>query len=194
MILLMSIRSRMEKITPKLGRQDWITKGLKVLAESGIEAVRVEPLAKLMNVTKGSFYWHFKNREDLLEAMVQEWVTRETDDVIKQVEEVGGDASAKLLKLFQLAYEDDGQLENAMRTWAANNARVAAAIAQIDQRRLDYLQDLFLQIGFPAVDAKARARLAYYSWVGEFTVGIPTSQAERLAEAQLNHAILVKRD
>lgn len=190
----MSIRSRMERISPKLGRQDWITKGLKVLAESGIEAVRVEPLAKLMNVTKGSFYWHFKNREDLLEAMLQEWETRETDNVIKQVEEVGGDAGAKLLKLFQLAYEDDGQLEKAMRTWAANDARATAAIAQIDQRRLDYLQDLFLQIGFPAVDAKARARLGYYSWVGEFTVGIPTSQAERLAEAQLNHAILVKRD
>jgi len=76
--------------------------------------------------------------------------TRETDD-IKQVEEIGGDASAKLFNLFQLAYEDDGQLEKAMRTWAASDARAAAAIAWIDQRRLDYLQDLFLQIGFPAV-------------------------------------------
>jgi len=78
--------------------------------------------------------------------------------IIKQVEEIGGDASAKLFNLFQLAYEDDGQLEKAMRTWAASDAR-AAAIAWIDQRRLDYLQDLFLQIGFPAVDAKPRARL-----------------------------------
>lgn len=184
----------MEEETPKLGRHDWLTVGLKVLAESGIEAVRVEPLAKLMNVTKGSFYWHFKNREDLLEAMLQEWGTRETDDIIKQVEEVGGDASAKLLNLFQLAYEDDGQLERAMRTWAANDARAERAIAWIDRRRLDYLQDLFLQIGFPTVEAKTRARLAYYSWVGEFTVGISSSQAERLAEARLNHAILVRRD
>lgn len=54
----------------KLGRYDWLTARLQVLAESGIEAVRVEPLAKLMNVTKGSFYWHFRNREDLLEAML----------------------------------------------------------------------------------------------------------------------------
>jgi len=57
-------------------------------------------------MTKGSFYWHFKNREDLLNAMLQEWETRETDDIIKQVEEIG-DASAKLFNLFQLAYEDD---------------------------------------------------------------------------------------
>jgi len=193
--LRMSILCRMERgVSQKLGRQDWLTIGLKVLAESGIEAVRVEPLAKLMNVTKGSFYWHFKNREDLLNAMLREWETRETDDIIKQVEATGGDANAKLLNLFQLAYEDDGQLEKAMRIWAANDVRAAAVVAQIDQRRLDYLQELFLQIGFPTIEAKARARLAYYSWVGEFTVGIPTSQAERLAEAQLNHAILVRRD
>ncbi len=178
----------------KLGRQDWLTAGLQVLTESGIEAVRVEPLAKLINVTKGSFYWHFKDREDLLEAMLHSWETRETDDIINQVEVAGGDTSAKLLNLLQLAYEDEGQLEKAMRTWAANDARTATALARIDQHRLDYLGDLFLQIGFQAVEAKARARLAYYSWVGEFTVGIPTSQAERLAEARLNHAILVRRD
>jgi len=74
-----------------------------------------------------------------------------------------------------------------MRTWAASDARAAAAIAWIDQRRLDYLQDLFLQIG--SRQLMLRARLAYHSWVGEFTVGIPSSQAERLAEIKLNHAI-----
>lgn len=168
--------------------------GLKVLIESGIEAVRVEPLAKLLNVTKGSFYWHFKNREDLLAAMLQEWETRDTDDIIQQVEEKGGNASTKLLNLFQLAYEDDGQLEKAMRSWAANDTRVATAIARIDRRRIDYIQTLFLQLGFPLVEAKARARLAYYSWIGEFIVGVLPTQAERLEEARINHAILVQRE
>lgn len=167
--------------------------GLKVLAESGIEAVRVEPLAKLMNVTKGSFYWHFKNREDFLEGMLQEWATRETGNVIEQVEAKGGDAKTKLLNLFHVCAWDDARLENAMRTWAANDAKVAKIIAEIDQCRLDYLQNLFLEIGFSTVDAKARARLSYYSWVGEFTVGISTSLAERLEEAQLNHAILTRQ-
>jgi len=185
----------MEKAkTAKLGRQDWLAAGLKILAKSGMEAVRVESLAKSMNVTKGSFYWHFKNREDLLEAMLQEWATRQTDNVISQVEAEGGDAKAKLLNLLRVCAQDDGQLERAMRTWAANDARVATVIAQIDQRRMEYLQNLFRQISFPAVDAKARARLTYYSWVGEFTVGIPTSLAERLEEAQLNHAILTQRN
>lgn len=185
----------MEKVKiSKLGRQDWLTTGLGVLAKSGIEAVRVEPLAKLMNVTKGSFYWHFKNREDLLEAILQEWATRETDNVIKQVEAQGGDARAKLLNLLQTCATDDGALEKAVRTWAANDVRVATVVAKIDQCRLDYLRDLFSQIGFSAYDAKVRARLTYYSWVGEFTVGISTSLAERLEEAQLNHAILTRQD
>lgn len=81
-----------------------------------------------------------------------------------------------------------------MRTWAANDARASKAIARIDRRRLDYMHSLFLQLGFPLIEAQARARLGYYAWVGEFTVGVRTSQAERLAEAQLNHAILVRRN
>jgi len=85
---------------------------------------------------------------------LQEWETRETDDIIKQVEEAGGDASAKLLNLFQLAYEDDGQLEKAMRTWAAN---AKPLLRSPGLTNVAYLKDLFLQIGFPAVEAKARA-------------------------------------
>lgn len=185
----------MEKEVPqKLGRQDWLILGLNVLAKSGIEAVRVEPLAELMNVTKGSFYWHFKNREDLLMAMLQEWEVRETDDIIKQVEASGGDASAKLFNLFQIAYQEDGQLEKAMRTWAANDTRSAAVIAVIDLRRIDYIKSLFLQLGFSIVEATARARLAYYAWIGDFIVGVLPTQAERLEEAKLYHTILVRHD
>jgi len=184
----------MGKVPQKLGRHDWLTMGLKVLATSGIEAVRVEPLAKLMKVTKGSFYWHFKNREDLLMAMLQEWEVRETDDIINQVEAAGGNASAKLFNLFQIAFQDDGQLEKAIRNWAANDTRSAAAIARIDLRRINYMQALFLQLGFPTVEATARARLAYYAWIGDFIVGVLPTQAERLEEAKLYHTILVRHD
>lgn len=178
----------------KLRRQDWTILALKVLAENGIEAVRVEPLAKLMNVTKGSFYWHFKNREDLFDAILQEWEIRETDDVIKQVESSGGDASAKLLKLMELVAQDDCQLEKAMRIWSANDKKAKQTLVRIDQRRLDYLKNLFLEIGFSVVEAKARARINYYTWIGEFTLGfLPTSQAERIAEVRLYHAILTQR-
>ncbi|GAB4372617.1 MAG: hypothetical protein Kow00121_15120 [Elainellaceae cyanobacterium] len=113
----------------KLGQQDWIELGLRVIAENGVEAVRVEPLAKLLNVTKGSFYWHFKNRDELLEALLQEWVSRETERIIEQTETGGGDASQKLLRLLELAVQDNGQIENAVRAWATNDGRVAAVLA-----------------------------------------------------------------
>lgn len=192
----MSIRHRMVKKNEvsKLGQQDWINLGLEVLAGNGVEAVRVEPLAKLLNVTKGSFYWHFKNREELLEAILQEWVSRETESIIEQVEAAGGDASAKLLYLFELAIQDDSQVENAIRAWAANDSRVAAILDQVDQRRLDYTKNLFLDVGFAPFEATVRARMVYYSLIGELVLGIRTNRAERLAEMHLQHLILTRQD
>lgn len=192
----MSIRYRMvkKKEVIKLGRKDWIDKGLMVLAESGVEAVRVEPLAKLMNVTKGSFYWHFKNRGELLEALLQEWVNRDTDGIIEQVEEKGGNAKTKLLNLLELAVRDDGKVENAIRAWAINDSKAAIILARIDERRLNYTRDLFVQIGFKPFEAMVRARMVYYTLVvGEFTVGARPNLDERLAEARLQYAILTRR-
>lgn len=177
-----------------LTRQDWICQGLKTLAESGVETVRVEPLAKRMGVTKGSFYWHFKKREDLLEAILQEWVSLQTNSIIERVEEIGSDATTKLHYLFELAVQDDGQAENAIRAWATNDAKIAAVLAQVDQRRLGYTKDLFLQIGFAPFEATVRARMAYYALVGEFTIGTRSDQAERLAEIRLQHAILTHQN
>ncbi|MBD1997748.1 TetR/AcrR family transcriptional regulator [Leptolyngbya sp. FACHB-541] len=192
----MSIRYRIvkKKESSKLGQQDWIDLGLKVLAEKGVESVRVEPIAQLLNVTKGSFYWHFKNREELLEAILQDWVSRETDSIIEQVEVEGGDASTKLLHLFELAIQDDGQVEHAIRSWAANDSKVALLLEQVDQRRLSYTKTLFLELGFTPFEAMVRARMVYYALVGEFTVSTRTNQAERLAEVRLQHLILTRRD
>ncbi len=173
-----------------LTRQNWIEQGLQTLAEKGVEAVRVEPLAKKMGVTKGSFYWHFKNREDLLDAILQEWVKLQTNSIIERVEEVGGDAASKLLYLFELAVQDNGRAESAIRAWATNDSKILAVLAQVDQRRLNYTKNLFLQVGFAPFEAMVRARMAYYALVGEFTIGTRSNQAERLAEIRLQHAIL----
>jgi AcrR family transcriptional regulator len=181
---------KQQEFSQKLGRQDWVNTGLNVLAESGVEAVRVEPLARLMNVTKGSFYWHFKDRQDLLDALLAEWISLETNRIIERVNALQENASTKLLRLLEMAIEDDGGVENAIRAWARTDTKVAAVLAQVDQRRLDYTQDLFLQIGFTPIEARVRARMAYYSLVGEFTIATRTNQAERLAEVRHQHGIL----
>ena len=173
---------------PKLGRQDWLTIGLKTLVGSGIEAVRVEPLAKLLKVTRGSFYWHFKNRDDLLEAILQEWEIRNTESIIQEVEAVGTDPGNKLLNLFELAARDDDHLEKAVRIWGAHDARALAAIRRVDQRRLDYLQNLFLQLGFSKAEAKVRARIVYSVRLGWFMMESLTE--ERLTEVRLVYKML----
>jgi len=186
---------------PRFDRKDWIKTGLAVLAESGVEAVRVEQLAKQMKVTKGSFYWHFKDRRELLDAILAEWVEIDTNGIIKQVNQIDADPKMKLLRLFELAIADngllpgltDGSLENAIRAWATKDPEVAALMAQIDQQRLHYTKDLFIEIGFSESEALVRARLAYYSLVGEFTIGVKTNQAARLDEIRMQHTILTSK-
>jgi AcrR family transcriptional regulator len=191
----MSIRHRMVKQNEpeSLTRQDWIDRGLLLLGNSGVEAVRVEPLAKLLGVTKGSFYWHFKNREDLLMALLQAWIDLETDGIIAQVDALEGDGYQKLLALFELAVQDYGQIETAIRAWATIDVKIAAVVAQVDRRRLDYTRDMFLQIGFTPFEAIVRARLVYYALIGEFMIGTERDLADRLAGIRHQYEILTQR-
>jgi AcrR family transcriptional regulator len=178
--------------TSKLGRQDWLNIGIQTLIEKGIEAVRVEPLAKLLNVTRGSFYWHFKNRDDLLEEILNEWEARNTKNIIQQIEGLNSSPSAKLLSLLEIAAKDDNLLEKAIRVWSVNDARAVGAITRIDQQRLDYLQNLFVQLGFSQIDSKVRAQIAYSVRLGWFVMASSGYASERLTEIRLVHAILTQ--
>lgn len=191
----MSIRCRMVKQTEtvQLGQEDWIQAGLEVLAKSGVEAVRVEPLARRMGVTKGSFYWHFKNRDDLLDAILQQWIELETDGIIQEVERKGGTANQKMLYLSEIAAQEDGRSENAIRAWSRQSPHVATILAEVDQRRLDYVQNLFLEMGFTPFESLVRARLAYHSLIGEFTLGVNLNPEERLKEVRMQHEIFTRK-
>lgn len=180
------------EIASKLGRQDWLAIGIQTLIEKGIEAVRVDPLAKLLNVTRGSFYWHFKNRDDLLEEILLEWETRNTQSIIEQIEGLNSSPIAKLLSLLEIAARDDNLLEKAVRVWSFNDTRAAAAIARVDEQRLDYLQNLFLQLGFSEIDSKVRAQIAYSVRLGWFVMASSSYASERLTEIRLVHAILTQ--
>jgi AcrR family transcriptional regulator len=183
----------MEKeLASKLGRQDWLTIAIQTLIDKGIEAVKIDPLAKLLNVTRGSFYWHFKNRDDLLAEILHEWEARNTKSVIAQIEELNSSPSSKLLSLFEIAAQDDNRLEKAVRIWSVNDDRAAAAINQIDQQRLDYLQNLFLQLGFSEIDAKVRAQIVYSVRLGWFVMASSSQSTERLTEIRLVHTILTQ--
>ena len=176
----------------RLGREDWVGAALEALAEGGVEAVRVEVLARRLKVTKGSFYWHFQDRPALLAALREHWEAVATGAVIRKVEEGGGDAPTRLWRLMELTLPADGRVDMAMRAWAAVDAAAADAVQRVDRTRIAYLEGLFAGMGLDAATVRARSRLAYFSLIGEFAVGVRAPVADRLAAGRLNHAMLVR--
>ncbi len=166
----------------RLSKTDWIDAGLRTLAKHGSAAVRVERLAEALAVTKGSFYWHFKDRNALLEALLDAWKARATNAIIDQVEAAGGDAGTKLRTLFTIVIQLDGRLDRAVRSWATQDPMARSALEEVDKRRLGYLESLFLGIGFTPAEAIARARLVYHALIGQFMIGEFEAYAGRLAE------------
>ncbi len=162
-------------MSKRLGKQEWIVAGLKALSAKGVDSVRVERLADALGVSKGSFYWHFKNRDALLSAVLETWKTRATHDVIATVEHGGGDARARIRALFKIVLDSDGRLDMAVRAWASKDKAVMATLALIDKRRLAYLETLFKELGFTPGEARARARLSYNAFIGQFALNIPLS-------------------
>ena len=178
----------------RLDREQWIGAALRAAARHGIDGVRVERLAEELGVTKGSFYWHFKDRNALLETVLEAWRARATNDIIGEVEARGGDPAARLLHLIAIVGQGDGRLDQVIRTWAANDHTAARALAEVDRRRLDYLKTLFLGIGFQPSAAGARARLVYHAIIGQFTLSPPASRRERLKEwLDVIYPMLVRR-
>jgi AcrR family transcriptional regulator len=179
----------------RLGRNEWIAAGLKELAKHGIDAVRVERLAAQLKVTKGSFYWHFKNRGALLAALLEAWLARATNAIIEQVEAEGGNARTRLKSLFSIVGQVDGRLDRAIRNWAARDVEARATLLAVDQRRFDYLNALFLEMRFSAAEAIARARLVYHALIGQFMMESTASHEERLAEClEIVLPMLVRKD
>lgn len=166
-------------------RDSWLAEALELLRERGIDHVKVEPLAQRLGVTKGSFYWHFKNRQDLLKSLPPFWVRRQTDPVVAHFSAVEGGPIDKMWAILDfIAREDPDQYDNAMRAWAQFDPEVAAEVSAIDDRRMATVQSLFEEAGLSPSDAAFRARLWYFYDVGEHvTRDTPDTVEERLERA-----------
>lgn len=150
-------------------RSSWIDAGLSALAGGGPEAVRIEPLARALGVSKGGFYWHFEDRHALLEEMLDAWERTGVDDVIEAVEAEDGDARARLRLLFGLASASGGELlrvELAIRDWARRDRAVARRLRRVDNRRIDYMRSLFGAFCEDDGDVEARCLLAFSLFIG----------------------------
>jgi AcrR family transcriptional regulator len=150
--------------TERLGRVDWVEAALQALAEEGISNVRVEVLAKRLNVTKGSFYWHFVDRNDLLSEMLDAWRVNLTTSIADRVKRKTSDPKARLTYLLKLSLSDrddvpGGRIEQALREWAKSSDQARLALSRVDRERLDILRELYADLGLRPRAAQARAHL-----------------------------------
>jgi AcrR family transcriptional regulator len=155
----------------RLSKDDWVRAALFAIAEGGAAAVAVEPLAARLGATKGSFYWHFRNREQLITEALEFWEREGTDEVIDELAPLA-DPVERLRRLLEIAigYEDDdaaGQADVGLLA-AAHDPVVGPVLRRVADKRLDFLERIFREIGFPAGESRQRARIAYSAFLGWF--------------------------
>ncbi|MEM7029591.1 MAG: TetR/AcrR family transcriptional regulator [Chloroflexota bacterium] len=167
----------------RLSKEQWLDHGLKSLARDGFTVLKADKLAKSLGVSRGSFYWHFKNLADFHQAVLARWRDLTVNAVIEGLEQQPLAAPQKIKQLVIIAGQGDSALENALRAWGTNSSQVKKTIEAIDQQRLGYLQSLFETIGVDKATAFARARIIYYAYLGQIMLG------EQLAESQRNAVI-----
>jgi AcrR family transcriptional regulator len=150
-----------------LAPADWSSAAYRAIGHGGVDAVVVESLAAELGTTKGSFYWHFKNRDALLEAALDEWEARLTDAVIADLERVP-EPGERLQKLVGAAFDLaalDAAAEVALLAQPEQPA-VRRRVRRVTQRRLDYMATQLERLGWPADQSRERAILLYYLYVG----------------------------
>ena len=171
----MNEAARVER-NARLSADDWAQAALDQIAEQGVASVAVEPLARRLGVTKGSFYWHFPSRDTLLQAALERWEKVEQETVFGSLEKVP-DPRERLRALFQVvAHEATSHIIYSELLKALDHPAVAPVIGRVSQRRFDYLTASFRQAGLSRTEAQHRARLAYAAYVGFLQLSLQLHQ------------------
>lgn len=167
----------------QLNRADWLEAALKVFMTEGIEAVRITRVADALNVTRGGFYWHFKDRQDLHDALQSYWRETNVESVLHAV-----DSSNNLLDGILALYDAwldpakfEPGLDLAMRDWARRSASARTAVKQADEACVKKIAAFFKKHGFNSTESRARARTMYDCQIGYYMVnGLDEPIKERL--------------
>lgn len=145
---------------------DWEHAALDLLAEAGVNAVAVEPLARRLGVTKGSFYWHFASRDALLDAALDRWEEADDREVLARIEEVRDPRERVRELIRQVSYKRRSHAVFAALIKAIDQPTIGPRIERVSRRRLEFVTHAFREAGFDEEAAANRARLAYSAYVG----------------------------
>jgi len=174
-------RSMDEQTTrDRLTRTAWLDHGLRMLARQGAAALKVGDLAAGLNVSRGSFYWHFKDIGDFRLQLLERWQERTTDQVLEQTD-ASTTGAARLTHLMKLAFNEDRSLDRSIRAMASTDPAIAKMVASVDARRIAYMAKVLTEARVETHRALSRAEFLYWAYIGQSAVMDPrhVSMTER---------------
>jgi len=177
----------------QLSRQDWIAIARKAMIASGVDDVKVDVLARRLKVTRGSFYWHFDSRQDLLNALLDDWEANNRREISAIEARVDPAGSGGLIELFRIWLGEDPSFpafDIAVRSWARKAPKVLTLVRAIDEAWIALLQGYLERGGMTAPESFVRARIMYFHQVGYFALALDEDLAERAGLAPYYYAAL----
>ena len=179
-------------VSRRLTREDWVAVARKVLVKSGIDDVKVDGLAKRMKVTRGSFYWHFEDRQALLDALLEDWRGRNVRE-IEQIAARWSNTPLDFAEVVRIWLGEDPivpQFDTAIRAWARKSPAVARLVHETDDAWVTLLQSHFARMGLGPDESLVRARIVYFHQIGYYALAIDESMEERVRLAPFYNEVL----
>ncbi len=174
----------------RLSREDWLRGALELMSVAGVEGVKIVPLAEQLGVTSGSFYWHFKNRRELYDALLDYWEREMTDAAIETAKEVPGPPKERIWHLMDQVMTDGmARYDLAIWHWSQSDSKARRVFKRALKKRFSFATWMYSEAGFPNEQAEIRGRMMVIYMMGESTL-IPDSMAKRKEFLKLKYAIL----
>lgn len=164
-------------------QEGWLEAAYEALLDSGVEAVKIQPLAKKLKLSRTSFYWFFQDREQLLAALIARWRDKNTGNLVKQSEAYAESIAEAMLNVFDCWLDKalfDSQFEFAIRSWAIQSPDIMAEVNAADGVRLEALTKMFVRFGFKHISADVRARTMYLTQIGYISMQTAEDAATRV--------------
>ena len=184
------------EVRASLTPQHWVDAATELLVDNGIDAVRVDVVAKILKVTRGSFYWHFRDRDDLLRRLLESWRLAATEQIIERFESHRGDPRDLIKELISLPFRGRAavraaRIELAIRAWARRDDMARLAVDDVDSRRISYIAQCFSAIGFSMSEARQRGFLLYSYEVAESILSRQGNEAQKRERSALAERLLL---
>lgn len=164
-------------------QEGWLEAAYDALLESGVDSVKILPLAKRLNLSRTSFYWFFKDREELLSALIARWRDKNTGNLVKQSEAYADTLAEAMLNVFDCWVNKDlfdSQFEFAVRSWALQSPDIQADVHEADQTRMEAIGRMFMRFGYDEGQADVRARTTYLVQIGYISMQSKEDTALRM--------------